>query len=123
MDKAPELARYVVTYYSHLMTKAELLARRHLTAAMKATHGGSDKQAQADTRNHRMLSRWLSNDPEVLRLAANGYEAFAQQTATRILSEHGDRVVINRCPACGALARTPKARQCRFCGHDWHGKG
>lgn len=24
------------------------------------------------------------------------------------------------CPKCGKALRTPKAKQCRFCGADWH---
>jgi hypothetical protein len=28
--------------------------------------------------------------------------------------------VLNCCPKCDALAKTPKARQCRYCFHDWH---
>jgi hypothetical protein len=27
--------------------------------------------------------------------------------------------IINTCPQCGQLARTPLAKQCRHCGHDW----
>src|SRR5215469_2215041 len=25
------------------------------------------------------------------------------------------------CPYCGKALRTPRAKQCRFCGRDWHG--
>src|SRR5947209_6282855 len=24
------------------------------------------------------------------------------------------------CPSCGKTLRTPQAKQCRFCGADWH---
>jgi len=24
------------------------------------------------------------------------------------------------CPHCGKRLRTPQAKQCRFCGRDWH---
>jgi Fe-S-cluster-containing dehydrogenase component len=26
------------------------------------------------------------------------------------------------CPYCGKFLRTPRAKQCRFCGADWHDK-
>ena len=26
----------------------------------------------------------------------------------------------NNCPKCGKLARTPKAKQCRYCFYNWH---
>lgn len=38
--------------------------------------------------------------------------------ANRIMKDHPK--VLNFCPVCGKLARTPKAKQCRYCGHDWH---
>jgi hypothetical protein len=122
MENAHETARYVVSHYGHLMTEIERRAQRHLSATMKATHGRSDVAAQGEAQTHRVHSRFLSNEPEVLRLVSVGYEAFAERTAARILKEHGDKVFLNRCPQCGGLARTPRAKQCRFCGHNWHSK-
>jgi hypothetical protein len=26
----------------------------------------------------------------------------------------------NRCPACRRIVVSPEARQCLWCGHDWH---
>jgi hypothetical protein len=71
-------------------------------------------------RKHPEYSECLSDDPEVLNLAASGYDAFQKRTAARILGEHSDIVFLNRCPKSGGLTRTPKAKQCRFCDHDWH---
>jgi hypothetical protein len=51
---------------------------------------------------------------------ANNYEYFKKTIAEKVLREHGDQVFINKCPRCGRLARTPLAKQCRHCGHDWH---
>ena len=31
-----------------------------------------------------------------------------------------DPSLVNRCPSCGKVARTPKARQCQWCFFDWH---
>ena len=62
----------------------------------------------------------FSDDPEVLRLADGGLEVFYERTAKRILNEDREKIFINNCPTCGALAHTPKALQCRFCGHSWH---
>jgi hypothetical protein len=119
----PERARYVLRYYSHLMTSQEQLAQRHLMGTGKATHGRTDEAAQAEARasaRPSVIRDLLSNDPEVLQLAKDGFDAFAVRTAKRILDEHSDQIVFNCCPRCGALAKTPKARQCRFCRHDWH---
>jgi hypothetical protein len=114
-------ARYAFHSYSHLMTEREHLAFRHLSGTMKATLGRSDVNAQREVkRTSSHLRNLLSQDPDVLALARDGYEAFVLRTGQRILEEKRDLIFLNYCPQCSALARTPKARQCRFCGHDWH---
>lgn len=119
MDAA--VASYIVRYYGYLMTKQEKLAHKHLAGTLKATHGRSDLAAQQEARGgSRHLREMLADDPEVLLLVSRGFQTFVEQTAERILSQHGEGIVLNRCPRCGALAKTPKAQQCRFCGHDWH---
>jgi len=119
-----EQSRYafVFRFYSHLMTMQERLAYRHLVATAKAMHGRTDVGSQTEARNsrHQHLVTLLSNDPEVLRLASEGLEAFATRIPQRMLAEHSGKVAFNNCPQCGAVARTPRARQCRFCGFDWH---
>jgi hypothetical protein len=104
-----EKAQYVLRYYGHFMTTQERLAQRHLFGTDKATHGRTDAAAQNEVRNSsHHLSSLLSNDPEVLRLASGGIDAFAIRTAQRILDEHKNGLVFNNCPRCGALAKTPK---------------
>jgi hypothetical protein len=120
MELDSQLAHYIVRYYADLMTDVELKAQRHLFATMKATKGRSDETAQRETQNDRLRSRWLSAEPDVLSLAKDGYQQFQLMTAARILRDSAGKVFFNTCPVCGALARTPSARQCRYCGHDWH---
>jgi hypothetical protein len=114
------LVHYVTRHYSNFMNDAERRAYSHLGAALKATHGRSDVPAQEVARQHKIFSRWVSDDPKVLELAKDGYHSFAERTAERILAEHEGAILLNLCPRCQTLARTPTARQCRFCGHDWH---
>ena len=116
-----EKAGYVIQYYAHLMTPQEWRAYGHLRATAKVTFGRTDVAAQLQARNSSHPAReFLSNDPEALQLASDGFHSFMMRTAQRILDERCDEVAFNYCPRCGALARTPKARQCRFCCHDWH---
>jgi hypothetical protein len=116
-----DIASYVFRYYPQLMTAYERAANRHLTGTIKATKGRSDAAAQAEARSGpRHLHDLLSDEPQVLRLAADGYQAFVMRTAERIIKDHSDQVELNCCPRCGRIARTPRARQCRFCGNDWH---
>jgi len=114
-------AGYVLRYYSQLMTTSERLAHRHLIGTAKATHGRTDAVAQREAENSsHPAHELLSNDPKALQLASDGLEAFKVRTAQRILDEHSSGIAFNCCPRCGALARTPKARQCPVCHHDWH---
>jgi len=116
-----EKARYVVRYYCQLMTTPELVAHRHLLGTAKATRGRTDAVAQREAQNSSHIAReLLSNDPKILQLASEGLDAFMVQTAQRILDEHSGEVAFNYCPRCGALAKTPKARQCRASHLDWH---
>jgi hypothetical protein len=123
MDKGK--AWYVFRYYGHLMTAQERQAYGHLVGTAKAMHGRSDWAAQTEARNKLShlpshFPRRLSDDPEVLNLTREGWDMFVERTAKRILDEHRAEVRFNYCCRCGALARTPRARQCRFCRHDWH---
>jgi hypothetical protein len=128
------LVAYVIVYFSHLMTAKEQRTREHLLSTQPFTEaeqrladGLAWEKARgiviAEKVKSFMAQRrsGLSDDPDVLRLASGGLEAFFERTAKRILVEDRDNIFLNNCPSCGALARTPQARQCRACGHDWHG--
>ena len=117
----PYLADYVYRHFGNFMTEEERLAARHLFGTMKISHGSSGVAAQEEVRNSRHpLKGLLSDAPEVLKLAERGFPDFVQKTAERIWAEHSAEIFVNRCPQCGEVAKTPKARQCRFCRHDWH---
>ena len=129
-----DLEAYVIHYFGHdLMTAIERRVHKHLLSVQSPTEAEErlrDGIAWEEARDGvidekvksylRIRHSGLSEDPEVLRLANGGLEVFYERTAKRILSEHRDKIFINRCPSCGALARTPKALQCRSCGRDWH---
>ena len=116
-------AWYVFRYYARLMSEQERMTERHLVATIKATHGHDDAEAQEKAkRGPRPFRAMLSSDPEVLSLASEGRTAFILRSAERIMRDHSQEVVFNCCPRCGRVARTPKAQQCRFCGHDWHAR-
>jgi hypothetical protein len=96
------------------MTGKERLAYRALLAEEKACATSSEGLA-------RMLrAQWTNTDPDSLRLLDGGSDLFLVRLRDRILRDHATEVVLKRCPKCGAITRTPKARQCFDCGHDWH---
>jgi len=116
----PEDEELGITYYSALMNTQEHEAHHHLLRTMKATKGRSGAAAQQEAKGDHVPGPHLSVDPVVLDLAAGGLRAFAARTGKRILAERASEVFLNCCPKCAKLALTPKARQCRFCHHDWH---
>lgn len=97
------------------MTSIESQAWRHYSSTLKlADHENPNLKKMYFEKG------WLSNEPEVLELLKNGYDEFEKKTANRILTENKNNIYLNKCPECGLLARTPKARQCRHCGKNWH---
>ena len=91
-----DLGRYVTQYYFHFATEA---GREESNRLIRTLKGSSDPNFPA------ALERW---------------EAFQAATGARILRDHADEIFLNRCPKCGALAATPRARQCRRCYYTWH---
>jgi len=43
-----------------------------------------------------------------------------EKVAIILWEKHKNEIYLNNCPKCGKITRTPKAKQCRFCHHDWH---
>jgi hypothetical protein len=126
-----DIVIYVITYFGHLMNEqraySHLVSLRALTDTQQRLCVGvawDEESGNAVPAQLKSLVlgrlQGLSHDPQVLQLASDGFKAFFERTAERILAADRDKVLLNYCCLCGAVARTPKARQCRSCGHDWH---
>ncbi len=61
-----------------------------------------------------------SKDPATLQLLSNGPGPFFKGVRDRVLKDHEDKISLNRCPKCGAIARTPEACLCPSCNHTWY---
>ena len=109
-----ELAIYIINYYPHLMTEEEHAARKSMIGQQKVQNAES-----LGTKNV-VTAFWISKDPRVLELLADGPEAFMARVRDRIMHEHRDEVFLHHCPRCGALAKTPRAKQCPKCFFSWH---
>ena len=109
-----ELTRYIFYNYSHLMTAQESAAYKSIIGEQKA--GGTDNP------NMRALlrERFVSADPEVRAMLKKGQEQFLTDVRDRIIRERADDVFLNCCPQCGALTKTPRAKQCPKCFFSWH---
>lgn len=112
-----ETAKYIIRYFSNLLTSAEKMAIKHTTSIY---------QLEPSTSGNLNLTKifrengWLTSEQSVLDLLKDGYENFELNIANRIIDQNPNRVFFNHCPKCNKLSRTPYARQCRHCGHSWH---
>ena len=99
------------------MTEDERLALRHSMYISKLDNYPGDKNVEKKELIEQGL---LRNEPEILDHLKSGYDEFELNVAKRIMTETPSKVLLNNCPKCHKLTRTPYARQCRFCGHNWH---
>lgn len=97
------------------MTDFERLVGNAVIGRLKADATESKRLAEII---HRKWAR--TGDPDVESALAGGADAFRQRVADRVMAEHGDEVDLNRCPECGCIPRTPKAKPCPWCFHKWH---
>jgi len=110
-----ELTRYIFYSYFDLLTFKEKVAYKASFAEEKAENLEPGKLQDF------LREKWGSRDPEVLVLLKHGRDEFMRNVKDRILREHPDKVFLNYCPKCGALTRTPRAKQCPKCFFSWHG--
>jgi hypothetical protein len=113
-DEELELTRYVWLYHQRLMTEFEQRVGWAYLAEGKAAIGHSGV-AEFILRRH-----GIAGNPEAEAALADGVETFRRRVCRRVLADHGAEVFVNRCPSCGRVVRTPLAKQCLWCSHDWH---
>ncbi|MFC0513986.1 hypothetical protein ACFFGT_07250 [Mucilaginibacter angelicae] len=110
-----EEVNYIISYFSNLIDRREAIALSHhfYSAEVKSAPDNSSK------RDWLIKKEKMTDDPEILKLLDAGYEQLRLSAAENVLKNHPGKVFFNCCKICGKLARTPRAKQCRFCGHDW----
>ncbi len=110
-----ETATYISNYYHQFFNENENIAHRHLNSLFKL-NGEPENSPR-----YKVYKRkgWITTNKEALELLKNGETAFFIDTANRIIKKHRNEIFLNHCSNCQKLARTPKARQCRYCGNKW----
>lgn len=111
MDK--ETVNYIINYFSKLMTDDEKAALKYHILMYKS----SDNPKMRDVMSKK---GWINSSPEIINFLKDGYEEFELNVVKRIMSETPEKVFFNNCPKCNKLARTPNAKQCRYCTYSWH---
>ena len=114
-DEEEELTRYVLVHHGSLMTKLEHQLIRTIEAEQKADAAETEAMASM------LRSRWgrLSDD-EAARALEAGPRDCRRGIRDRLLRDYAGQIQLNRCPVCHRIVRTPQAKQCLWCGHDWH---
>lgn len=115
-----DLADYIFNYCFKFYNENEQKAKNHHFWEVKfgGKYDGSGPLVEFKLRTFEQ--RLKSDDPAVLSLLQHGYPHFMMATAERIYREHRSALNLNLCPKCQKIARTPMAKQCRHCRHDWH---
>lgn len=108
----PELIDYIYGYGGKFMTDAEKMAG-------KTIHYNS-KGLNLTTLDFIKSKGWFSDDENIQAMIADGFDAFKYGVVLRIYGQHKNELNLNLCPRCKKIARTPQAKQCRFCFFDWH---
>ena len=58
--------------------------------------------------------------PDLATAIEAGEGAFLDLVVSRLLREREADILINRCPECRKIVRTPRAKLCLWCDRDWH---
>ena len=108
----------------HLSSLKEKAALKHYHSLMKLDNSDNLETSEQNEKRRRVYEKWgwLSSDKGVVELLKDGNEAFELNIAKRLLSSYPDQIFLNYCPECNKLARTPRAKQCRYCGYHWREK-
>jgi hypothetical protein len=114
-DDHAMIAYTVIYYHSHLLTTFERTVWWAFHARWKAEAYGKPEIER------RRRQTWGNlGDPTIDAILDLGYEDFSHKVGERVMRDCEDQVVLNRCPKCNRIVRTPKAKQCLWCYHDWH---
>ncbi len=112
-----ELEQYIIAHCRKYFLKEERQALLQLSMTEEGKLS-SQKLALAEWKVEKMYG---FTNPKASEIVALGNQAAMRQIAQRVYDQHKNEI-INLCPACGKLARTPNAQQCRHCGNDWHNR-
>ena len=101
----------VIRYHGYLLTQFERKVWGRFLVRQKAQAYGNPDLEQF----------WgYAPDQHIDAVLAVGSEEFLRRVTERVMREEGERVVLNRCPQCKRIVRTPSAKQCCWCYADWH---
>ena len=113
LARLDDLTRYVLHNFGNLMTEQEFALYRWLQVEANMESWSPQNKRVAE-------EHWKPADDQLTKALKEDPVAFLQEIRDRIIKDHDSDIIINRCPRCNGLVATPKAKQCKHCGHDWH---
>jgi hypothetical protein len=120
-DEQAQIAYTIILWHSHLMTVNEREMQTLFVIRAKAEVYKETAEERTEYERRVRSSMALSVDQDAADLVIGlGYQRFSRLLAERVMSEHGDQVVLNRCSKCERVVNTPMAKWCCWCKHDWH---
>ena len=113
------LTQYVIKYFDRFLTPLERRACAYTVPIIS-----SDDSPKVRSLCARLNDRYgFVADADVISACGADRYAFMDRTRDRLLADHADDVLVNRCPKCTRIVRTPMAKQCQWCKHKWHSIG
>ena len=106
------LCEYIWKHYWELMSPLEKRGGKLINNGIFEPDSPQDKKAV-------QLFGQVDLD-ELKRALADGEDVFRMRTVKRVIAKYRKQIIIARCPKCERVIRTPTAKQCLWCGHDWH---
>lgn len=111
-NEADELKSYVSFNFRQLTTKEE---GEELDKRFRLFF---DAVAHLKHRDPNLMSK---TDVQFIEQQRGPFDSLEAEISQRVWSEiNSGAIRINRCPECSRIVRTPRAKQCLWCGHDWH---
>jgi hypothetical protein len=115
-------AKYIIDNFPRLMSEIErdTIKYHHFGYKIGKPEDSVTPQ-QYNQKKGIIFSKFeVKENDEIKNLIQNGYEQFVINIGNRIEKDSPEEYILNRCPNCKFIARTPYAKQCRKCKHDWH---
>jgi hypothetical protein len=110
-----ELQKYLLDHCREWMLPEEIRALTRIAL----TQYGEEVERKLVLIESKMEAFYGFADEQTNQLVELGKEKLEIKIAERLLKDSADKL-INNCPKCGKLAKTPRAKQCRYCKHYWH---
>jgi hypothetical protein len=100
-------------------------AERAVAFAVHADSMRRKARGMRDERRDAVLAELVGalpiDDSAIAYELRDGLAAFHDRVIDRIWHAHADEFTIARCANCNRILKSPQARQCIWCGNDWHG--